>query len=268
MSLDRHARLGRGATAGTASAVLGMAALLACANTHGAPLACTLAADPKTEVRQGGQKLKLPRNLGDCTGVQVISGSVVACIQGKLDALRCKTIESPETISPGAFGNTVALEWRKSLTELFSAGFGAADAKSRGAIDDLPTGTVLMAAASFDIDFTQSSRAGLQAVEFREASPQGALLLRVPAIGVRTVDASLFAPGKTYSWALVPPGNSAVLHGRFTVADEATRRKILRHARTGQGTQADPRIQSVLRADSFYRDGYVFDAAQALKQGF
>lgn len=270
MNLDRHVRPRSRPTVGGAAlaACLGLAALLACGSTWAAPLACTLAADPKTVARQGGEKLNLPRNLDDCSGVKVVSGAVVACIQDRLDALRCKTIEPPETISSGTFGNTVVHEWRKSLVKLFSGGFGASDAKSRSAIDSLPNGPVLMAAPSFDIDFTQPLMTGVQAVEFREAAPQGALLVRVPAIGVRTVDASLFAPGKAYSWAVVPSGKFATLHGQFTMADATTRRKAQAHAQKAVGAQPDPRIQAVLRADSFFRDGYVFDAAQAVKQGF
>lgn len=245
-----------------------MVALLLIAGAAQAdPIACTLASNESSKIQRGDQPIVLPAHLPDCAGATVTQGSVVACISTRLDTLKCAKLTRGQTVSRAVFGpKDMPMGWRASLTSLLQGGVERADAKSRGALDELPSGQVLMSATSFDIDFTQEEFVGVQAIEFREGDRQGELVVRVPAHGLRSVDATRFQPGKTYSWAILPAGDLVPFYGQFTVLDKAERRHAKKLARRLAEESEDRQIQAMLIADSLYQRGHVFDARQTLKQ--
>ena len=267
------ARLRQQVRAATIRAVLvslfGLAGLCSSRAAFAEPLACTLVGGADAAASLAGKPLALPANLPDCAEVHVTSGAVVACVATQLDTLKCEKLSEGATITPSVFGpKTVVQGWIASLVALLGSGAASVDAQSRGGADSLPSGQVLMAALRFEVDFTHKAFAHIEAVEFHEGNPQGALVVRVPGYGVRTVDAAQFMPGKTYSWAILPAGHSVPFYGQFVVLDEATRREADKLVQQVIKAQADPQIKAILSADSLYQQGYVFDAAQVLKQGY
>lgn len=248
--------------------LFGLGGLLATGEALADPLACTLAGGPDAIATQAGTPLLLPANVADCSGVRVTKG-VVACVTTQFDTLKCEKFSEEQTITPSVFGpKTIVQGWRASLVALVGGGPGTVVATSRGTADSLPTGQVLLATPRFDIDFTQKAFAGVQAIEFREGTPQGALVVRVPGDGVQRVDSSQFLPGKTYSWAILPAGNFVPFYGQFLVVDRANHRKADKLVEQALKRQSDPQVQAMLRADSLHQQNYVFDAVQVLKQAF
>jgi hypothetical protein len=249
--------------------LVGLWGALATGEVLAEPFACTLAGGKGAVATRAEAVMELPRNEANCSGVKVAKGAVVACITTQFDTLKCEKFSVGQTIDSSAFGPKTSVQgWRASLVALLGGGPGSVTATSRGASDSLPTGQVLLAAPGFDIDFTHASFAGVQAVEFREGTPQGALVVRVPSDGVQRVKPAKFLPGKTYSWAILPAGDLVPFYGQFVVVDRASHRKADKLVKQALDLQSDPQLKAMLRADSLYHQGYAFDATQVLKQAF
>lgn len=231
------------------------------------PVATAPGTGGATAIFPDGRLVNMPTDIVDCRGIRITDGTVLACTRTRRGQLTCQRIGKGETIIGKHLAKTgQTRDWKLALLDLITGGETHAQAISRGAGDTLrylPEGKVLMFGERLVLDFAASEMRDIQAVEFREDSPSGNLISRVPGIGRRTLTTALFRPGKTYWWVAESQVPRIRNIGKFFVADV----KEMAHVRNETKrmiSQPDQVARGVALSDWLYERGFHYDAAQAL----
>lgn len=231
---------------------------------------CSMIEASSGSASRNGSSLSLPLQIPNCEGVRVTSGTVVICAQDRRKRLVCRSFHEGETVTAGKlFPGPAGTGWTLAMLDLIRGGADERRAVSRGADQAnayLPQGAVLLLRDDFLIDFSHPALAGIQAVEFRQGSATGQILVSVPAIGVRTVSSSQFRRGETYWWNVVARRSGLPFSGAFSVLDAQHLRdtRAVEAALASTGGAQDRQARAVMLAEWLYTQDLPFDAAQTL----
>jgi hypothetical protein len=251
-------------------AVATIGALTLALAAHGqptAPLRCNLVAKGDAAVQTNAVAVPLPASAADCSGLRVLRGEVVACLDDGRGEPVCRSFAQGEAIDTARFGDVGSgSSSSAALDRLLRGGPGAVPGQWRGADPLLPNKTVLLLEGRLLVDFSEPDMQGVESVEIRGDSIDGpvlAMAARTP--GPTPIDAGSLSVGRNYWAVLVPSGRPTQAPKRFTIASSQEQQAVRERLRAFERQQAGPLATAMMRAAWLAQQDYDYDALVTMK---
>lgn len=231
---------------------------------------CVMVGNSQATIQTDNKELTAPLRLANCDGAKVISGSVSVCFLNDKSQRTCRNLKEGEHFDAKLFSantNAGTGTFRATLASLFKG-----DPQSRiGQTRDnppypgFPYKQILMPAGDLVIQLRTPKTRRIESFTLTPVANQS------QTVSISTIDGQLRVPaaalmrGNEYTWEA--HGEKISFHGRFLVASESEQAEIVGKAATITADDSlDATGRQILRAESYFENGYVFDAESLMEQ--